>query len=104
MKSVKFTDYIEYDKEDYELAEQWKCTIASVIRNIKKYFPKVAKAKRIYTNDGVGIEFFSDDIDTLKKLWISLSFIDGDNEYNKLVKNGKLEYELDATDFYGCLN
>ena len=49
----------------------------------------VVKAKEFDTWDGPGLKIYSNDLDTLKKIWISLSIDDA--EYEKLMKNGDLE-------------
>ena len=102
MHSITFSDYIEYDEDEFEPGEEWKCTRDSVVKNIKKYYPNVAKIEKIRTVDGAGLKIYSNDIDTLKKIWVNLSFTD--SKYDELVKKGKLENELKSTDFYGFLD
>ena len=104
LQSITFTDYIEYGADEFGPGEEWKCTRDSVVKNIKKHYPKVAKAEKIRTPDGPGLKIYSDDLDTLKKIWIALSYSDGDAHYDEMVKNGELEDELESTDFYGCLS
>ena len=102
MHSIKISDYIEYDEDEFEPGEEWKCTRDSVVNNIKKYYPNVAKIEKIRTVDGSGLKIYSNGIGTLKKIWISLLY--ADSKYDELVKKGKLENELQSTDFYGCLD
>ena len=102
LQSITFTDFIEYDQDDFDPGEEWKCTRDCVVKNIKKHYPNVAKVSKISTCDGGGLRIYSNDIDTLKKIWFSLSI--NDAEYDKLVENGELEHMLQATDFYANLS
>ena len=102
MKKVTFTDYIEYDEDDFKPGDEWKATRNGVIKNIKKHYPDVAMVKKIRTLDGGGLEIYSNNVNTLKKVWIDLST--ADDTLDKLLNNPeKLEHELQASDFYSYL-
>ena len=94
MHSIKISDYIEYDEDEFEPGEEWKCTRDSVVNNIKKYYPNVAKIEKIRTVDGSGLKIYSNDIGTLKKIWISLLYADSKAplSLDKLILGGIIIY------------
>lgn len=106
---LTFDGFIEYEDDeecgynaevDLGKGEKWHGTIDSVMKNIKKFFPKITKVKKIFNNDGPGFIIWSDDLDTLKHIWIRLGYTDGEQKYQELIKTNMLEDELEKSCFY----
>lgn len=74
-------------------------TIDKVIKNLPKQLPSV-KATKVKTPSGIGLGLSSKNKDDLKKAWIWLTYENGKNKYDELVKNDELEDELESTGFY----
>ena len=95
-------EFIDYDDDD-DPTNPFN-TIESTVKNIPRLVPGV-KAYEGPTHTrgstGGGLILVSNDLDALKKAVIYVSHADGVDEYKRLVKSGRLEDELESSDFYG---
>ena len=89
----------EYNEYPEETSNPFS-TISKTIRNIPKKFPKVKAIVKKPQGQAAGIELSSTDEEQLKKAFITLCYDNGEEHYNELVANGKLEDELESMDFY----
>jgi len=97
--SDEFIDYSD-DEPEYEFA-----SIDLVKKNLPKYIPSVT----IYEAPGNsvksgGILMTSDNLDDLKKAVIYISYSNGIDEYNELVKRGELDDDLKSMDFFNNID
>ena len=90
-------EFIDYN-DDAELTDEF-ASVDAVKKNLPKYIPSIMvyEAPGHSVNTG-GILMTSDNLDDLKKAVIYVSFANGIDMYNELVKTGKLDDELEGID------
>lgn len=92
-------EFIDYSDDDV-VSEEF-ASIDATKKNLPKYIPSVTvyEAPENSARRG-GILMTSDSLDDLKKAVIYISYADGIDEYDRLVKSGKLDNELESMDFF----
>ncbi len=87
----------EYDEYDLEPEFEFN-TIDRAIAEIPKKFPSITAKK-----DRYDLVLTTSNLNELKHAFICLCYANGEQFYQQLCANGKLDAELESLDFFGAV-